>query len=1134
MKTYFKLLIFLTFSNFVLGQVANQEFYSDRILVCLQPDAVLDEVDNRGTFPLTGLASLDQLLGNREVVRMEKYLPAATPADRDGDIILSNIYRLILRPKQPAKYMITEFEADGNILFAEPEAVNRLMHTPNDPLFNNQWHLPQVGAPAAWDFWDVDNGKLPGDKSIILASVDTGVLYTHPDLWRNIWVNQQEVPIEILFDVDTNTDLKVSPEEIVAYVEDYNGDGQTNLQDALHPDSPFMNGEDNNSGTSQYVDDLLGWDAAGATTGVDPDNDPTPPNLESHGTHVAGILAATSGNDEGVASVMYNGRIMAVKTAIDSDASLMDVYAGVLYAAQSGADIINCSWGSESYSASSQSVINVVVNTYGAIVVAAAGNGNDDGTPTDRPHYPSGYDNVVSVTALGPQDNFSWANYGANAGDGRFYGIDIAAPGEGILSTIIPDIKSGYQAWNGTSMASPLVASCIGLLKARYPSKSNDWIIETLLSTADPIDDINPNYAGQLGSGRVNIRRALERDLYPSLSITGQTLEVIDNDNDGRLSPGEEGMLTLQLTNEVGWDTAEGVTTVLRSPSEYVTILDSLGAFANLGGGQSELNSADPFGIQLSADAPSANFSFVLEVRANSDQNYPYVEQHEFTIENINWQTGFPAAANSIKSGVAIVDLDADGEGEIIYTAADSMLHIRNADGSYLAPFPIKFGHKATATPAVGDLDQDRNLEIVVGSWDRNLYVVQHDGTFEAIYQASSIILAPPALYDLDNDGDLEIVLLSYGKQIVALHHDGTLLPNFPIDVTGFLKVGSAIGDINADGSPDIIVGTLDDQLHAFNTDGSSLAGFPVNLGKPIESAPVLANMDGDAQGTLEILFGSDASAFHAYDANGVELWKTTVGGRVRTDAAMADVDADGDLEVVFGAADGNMYLLDHEGVIQSGWPVQLDGVIKGSPTIVDLNRDGSSEIFIGTTNHWVYGLTKDGGDYFGFPIESYYAVEGTPAFADLDRDQDVELVIGTNGNLMVADLTGGASLINNWPTHRGNLRRTGTPTRLIPVSLEPENPLPLEFTLSGNYPNPFNASTQIKFSLAKAGPVRLEVIDIRGRVRDLLIDDNMTAGSQQISWNATFSGVNAEAGVYLYRLTTTEGSLIRKMTLIK
>jgi hypothetical protein len=215
---------------------------------------------------------------------------------------------------------------------------------------------------------------------------------------------------------------------------------------------------------------LIGWDAAGTwSQSGDYDNDPFPKtegvannSTWAHGTHVAGILAATSDNGIGMASTAFNGKIMSVKTSTDGpstdDPGIWNGYEGILYSAQAGADagyltIINNSWGGGGWMNSEQSTINTAHNTYGAIVVAAAGNGLNSGGEQYAAHYPSSYDNVISVCAIGCSGSWGgWATYHPS--------VDLAAPGESVYSAII---GSGYEMWDGSSMASPNAASCIGL-----------------------------------------------------------------------------------------------------------------------------------------------------------------------------------------------------------------------------------------------------------------------------------------------------------------------------------------------------------------------------------------------------------------------------------------------------------------------------------------------------------------------------------------------------------------------------------------------------------------------------------------------------------------------------------------------
>ncbi len=1119
-------------------------YYGDRMLICLQPDVAIQTIGHRNNNPVTGLESLDQLLELREITSMERFLPSATPDDMDEDIILSNIYRLQFdRTRSDVNQLIADFAKDTHILYAEAEVINRVLYTPNDSRFGNQWYMNKIDANEAWDLWDIVGGDIPGDIGIVLASVDSGVQYTHPDLWRRSWINQAEIPVDIFDAVDTNDDLYVSAEEVVAYIEDYDSNGSINLQDALHASSPFMNGVDddnwdNNAGT--FIDDLVGWDISGTTSGNDPDNDPMGAmsgadlSTRMHGTHVAGLLCAQTDNSTGIASVIFNGSLMSVKGLYDQDSQgfISGGLSGALYAAQAGADIINMSWGGVGYSGSSQATYNLIYNTYGALLVAAAGNGNDNGTPSSTPHYPSGYANVVSVTALGSSDNFSWANYGDGEGNDQFSGVSLSAPGENMHSTVYTN-AGYYSSWNGTSMASPLVASCFGLLKSANPDQDNDWLVDNILSTTDPIDEINPNYAGQLGTGRINIHSALAHSIFPLLNYNSHSLQMVNDNGDGQLSPGEEALMRVNLYNEPGWVDAADVTAVLRSNSPYVTITDSTAVYGDIFNGNTGVNILDRYQFSIAADAPSGLFPFTLVVTANASTDHIYISMLDFSVEASIWQTNFPIASGVIKGGNAVVDLDGDGSMEIIFGAEDSLVHVIQADGSELPGFPLLLGHKIEATPAVGDVDNDGDLEIVIGSKDYNLYVIQHDGSSEIVYTSTRYIFAAATLYDLDGDGDLEIIAPCYNNDLAVVHHDGTPFGSFPIMMEDHMTVAAAVGDVNADGNLNIVVGTWNADVHVLNLDGTEAPGFPIVLTEKVKSAPVLANLDDSVDGSLEILFGCDDNNLHAYGSDGAELWTfATLGQNIQSDPAVCDMDGDGDLEIAFGGLDRRIYVLDHTGAILDGWPVTTAGIVYSSPAIADIDGDGEGELFVGSNDFFVYGLNLDGSSVSGFPTESSNKVQGSPSIVDFDGDNDVEVVIGTDDYLAVLDLPGSGELGGYWPTHRGNLHRTGALPTL--VSTQGEDNLPTQFSLQANYPNPFNPSTQISFDIPEAGFVNLQILDIRGRVLASLVSRHLTPSSYTVTWNGQLAGKPVSAGIYLYRLSTANGNLIRKMTLLK
>ncbi|MDG1350509.1 MAG: S8 family serine peptidase [Crocinitomicaceae bacterium] len=228
---------------------------------------------------------------------------------------------------------------------------------------------------------------------------------------------------------------------------------------------------------------------------VDNDNDPSPcgGNDGFHGSHVSGTVGAETNNNLGVASLGYNISVMPIKIGNCSTGALTGGYDGIIWAADNGADAINMSWGGGGVSTYGQNVCNYAWNA-GVILIAAAGNDN-----TNQQFYPAAYENVVSVAATTNGDaKSSFSQYGT--------WIDVAAPGSQILST---NEGTSYQMSQGTSMASPMVASLVGLMLSHAPSATPQDIIDCLLSSADNIDAANGNYLGQLGSGRINAEEAL-------------------------------------------------------------------------------------------------------------------------------------------------------------------------------------------------------------------------------------------------------------------------------------------------------------------------------------------------------------------------------------------------------------------------------------------------------------------------------------------------------------------------------------------------------------------------------------------------------------------------------------------------
>ncbi|RFS14858.1 S8 family serine peptidase [Emticicia sp. C21] len=260
--------------------------------------------------------------------------------------------------------------------------------------------------------------------------------------------------------------------------------------------------------------DLAGNMLAGRDVS-DNDNDPSPPDTTFfHGTHVAGLVGAVTNNGMGIASVGFNRvKILPIK-ATPNNASSENVYhgyEGISWAVANGANIINISWGGSAYSATNQSVID---NAYasGVMIIAAAGNNGQNTT-----YYPASYNRVISVASVTSLDEKSYfSNYGTT--------VDLVAPGSNIYSTI-PTNK--YDYLSGTSMAAPIVSSVFAYVWSVKPHLNQSELENLIKSTCDNIDSQNSSYSGLLGSGRINVLKAvscMEDNIQPIITPSATTV----------------------------------------------------------------------------------------------------------------------------------------------------------------------------------------------------------------------------------------------------------------------------------------------------------------------------------------------------------------------------------------------------------------------------------------------------------------------------------------------------------------------------------------------------------------------------------------------------------------------------------
>jgi len=397
----------------------------------------------------------------------------ATAAWRDGPpgTPLADVRLVFLAPGRDAVAEASRWSTLPDVAWAEPYRVARLCRAPDDPLLPLQGHLGIVNAFAAWDL--VRGEERPWPVAVVDGGMDSG----HGDLAANVLVNAADPPNGL----------------------DDDGNG--------------------------YVDDCRGWNFA---TGND---DPGAlgsqlPLAVRHGTHVAGIISAVTDNGAAVAGMTWNDPVLCIATnSATIDDSIIFGYQGILYAAERGVRVINCSWGRPGNSSLLEMAVLEYVSSLGAIVFAAAGNEGND-----VPFYPAAYPGVFAVANV--------LNNGVRHASSSFgLWVDAAAPGVGIYS-LFPGGQVGPLT--GTSMASPVVAGAAALLWGLDPGLDGAAVQQKLRITAHPLDEINPGQEGLLGSGLIDAAAALT---YQGPGYAPERIEVVDADGDGVLEPGEEVLL---------------------------------------------------------------------------------------------------------------------------------------------------------------------------------------------------------------------------------------------------------------------------------------------------------------------------------------------------------------------------------------------------------------------------------------------------------------------------------------------------------------------------------------------------------------------------------------------------------------
>ncbi len=393
---------------------------------------------------IQNIESVRHFFGNTYIVRVSQLEKVERALKENSNIISverNRIQKVDLANEQSLPY----FETPIN------------QRVPRNELLKSE-HFNDPGVSSIWHFRDAKRAGITLDKaytalkdktsqSVIVAVVDTGVDYTHEDLKDVMWINKDEIP-------NNNTD------------DDKNG----------------------------YIDDINGINTSERDSNGDATNKVM--DKHSHGSHVSGIIAAKQNNNKGVAGIASNVKIMALKSVpADKDETDIDIAEAFLYAAKNGAKIINCSFGKRVNEGQNliPDTLKYIAGDYGVLVVIAAGNYTQN--IDKNPIYPASHKNenmLVVASTTSSADLSSFSNYG-------FIGVDVAAPGDSIYSTVL---NNKYAMYSGTSMATPVAAGIAAEIWSHYPHLKYNEIKNIIMKSATYSDILKKKVVSE---GRVDL-----------------------------------------------------------------------------------------------------------------------------------------------------------------------------------------------------------------------------------------------------------------------------------------------------------------------------------------------------------------------------------------------------------------------------------------------------------------------------------------------------------------------------------------------------------------------------------------------------------------------------------------------------
>jgi subtilisin family serine protease len=951
-------------------------------------------------LPISRRPLLRPLRPNGQTGSRRQHLLDLQDRRRRAGLLGVDVYRV--SPAADVHALCRILEGLEEVEYARPNYTFALLFVPDDPFYSSadSWgqgyddlYGPKLLQCAA--AWDLTQGE-----GVVVAVADSGVDYSHPDLAANMWINAGE-------DANANGTYEPWP--------------TTEQHEGVFGDNDGLDNDGNG-----YVDDVVGYDFVG--DGQEPDGDPR--DTFGHGTHVAGTIAAVGNNATGIVGIAPQARIMALKISADRAGGVSTTAAteAITYAVENRAAVGNHSWGGfgdENLVPTLAAAFEMAYQS-GMVNVVAAGNANADAALT----VPASFTSTIAVAATDHNDHKAgFSNYGlvvdvAAPGGGETEPPEIFKPADSVLSlagadTTLAALEGGallvggrYLRLAGTSMASPHAAGVAALVRAYHPGATPDDVRARLKIGADPIDGLNPDWAGQLGAGRINALNSLTATPQPLVELVAVTPQ-------GLVAPGAGFQIVVTVRNT--WQAADQVSLSLSSPNPLIEVDPAFASLGALGSGELADNSSNPFGIFVD---PSISFGeilpFQLELVHAEGGSTAFFSIPTQVFQNVIYQTGLPSSGVSSIT-LCMEDTDNDAYPDVLQTRIfrSAMYYRNNTFGSF-APAPLPMEVFSTTGMRIMDLNGDGLRDLLVPgnvpgqSYTKVAFSQLAAHQFDPLALSGDIQSSATSVHlglDYNNDALADLMVFG-GYRVRLFRNDGNLqftevtsetLPEIEYGGAGFND--AVLTDYDNDGYADVIAtgGGGRGLLILRNQGDGTFEDAGEFAQVPFIDAQDLAVGDFDNDGWMDILAGDypgQGPANHLLHNNG--------------DGTFSDITQQA----------GAVYEID---------PANRPSAYRGSEAF-DFDNDGWLDIFVQCAdfdaepkarlyrNTGTGSFTNETDTHIRLPSGVRY----TAAYDDYDNDGDVDIYLSDS-------IFGTAGFFRNYttsitePNHWVRIRLRGT-----------------------------------------------------------------------------------------------------------